>query len=836
MSLLSIDWATKVITVPKAYTTLVQSSPTEIRELPINQFHLDLRSEEAALDGMPNLVTHRHNTEVLLGGIVYARVVEIISGYTITFEDGQYAVNLTGANSNIGDVVNVNQVSVRSANAAGLISNSAIEYSSFEGFVTIDVTTSNVGTVYPTGTAQKPVNNLDDALLIATTRGLSKIRIIGDFTFQPGDTVEGFEIYGEGLQSSLITCVSGSDLTTSEIYEAELIGETTGLVSITDSFVHDFHFDETLSNTETIYILNSLVEGEITLPDVYSGDLKIINCYSNVAGTGSPTINFNDCESDAIIRNWTGGIELSAASQGNNISIDLNSGNIIALSSNTDALINCRGVGLLTDDTPNTTTVLKTGLVSEVAIEYASYQDAVTINTALTGNTGILYPVGTAQAPVGNLADAILIAEDRGFTKLRFFSDYTFLSSDIIYNYHITGEGQQVTNLTFEPGSALVGCEFHECRMTGTITGFIGATNVYLDDLGSTTPIPTTQSVVIENCLIKGTLSIPALYSGELKALNCYSDVAGSDTPVLDMGDSSGSLIMRNWSGGIQLENVSQSNEMSIDLVSGTVKLLSSVSDADITVRGVGLITDNSLSGATVNDDGLLNRENIALAQASDSGYAQGPGNGVNQIQLDSTASSSNAAYDPSMIIIRSGTGEGQGRMVYNYEGSTKTATVDRNWKIQPDTTSFYAVMPNPGREHVNEGLVASATLSSVELNSAASSVDEMYTGQTIFLRSGTGDDQVRSVLSYDGTTHIATVEDWVVTPDTTTAYVMLPNSSGAGGGGEADWTLSEKSQIRSALGVNGTKTAAVSGQLQENTVASKVAACNAEEVNLKII
>ncbi|MDH3930309.1 MAG: hypothetical protein OEV22_20455, partial [Deltaproteobacteria bacterium] len=355
---------------------------------------------------MPNLVTHRHNTEVLLGGIVYARVVEIISGYTITFEDGQYAVNLTGANSNIGDVVNVNQVSVRSANAAGLISNSAIEYSSFEGFVTIDVTTSNVGTVYPTGTAQKPVNNLDDALLIATTRGLSKIRIIGDFTFQPGDTVEGFEIYGEGLQSSLITCVSGSDLTTSEIYEAELIGETTGLVSITDSFVHDFHFDETLSNTETIYILNSLVEGEITLPDVYSGDLKIINCYSNVAGTGSPTINFNDCESDAIIRNWTGGIELSAASQGNNISIDLNSGNIIALSSNTDALINCRGVGLLTDDTPNTTTVLKTGLVSEVAIEYASYQDAVTINTALTGNTGILYPVGTAQAPVGNLADA----------------------------------------------------------------------------------------------------------------------------------------------------------------------------------------------------------------------------------------------------------------------------------------------------------------------------------------------------------------------------------------------------------------------------------------------
>ena len=63
----------------------------------------------------------------------------------------------------------------------------------------------------------------------------------------------------------------------------------------------------------------------------------------------------------------------------------------------------------------------------------------------------------------------------------------------------------------------------------------------------------------------------------------------------------------------------------------------------------------------------------------------------------------------------------------------------------------------------------------------------------------------------------------------------MLPNSSGAGGGGEADWTLSEKSQIRSALGVGGTKVTATGGQLQENTVVSKVAAHNAEEVNLKV-
>ena len=117
---LSVDWLTKVIFVPKADTTLIQSSPTEIRELDLNAFRLNLKDIEDD-EGMPYVDTHRHNTSVSIGGLSLARVIEIINGYTVTFEDGQYAVNLTGANSNIGDVVNVNQVSIRSANSAGLV-------------------------------------------------------------------------------------------------------------------------------------------------------------------------------------------------------------------------------------------------------------------------------------------------------------------------------------------------------------------------------------------------------------------------------------------------------------------------------------------------------------------------------------------------------------------------------------------------------------------------------------------------------------------------------------------------------------------------------------------
>lgn len=113
----SVNWATKVIYVPQAYLTPLGGSNYE---LDIDQFRLDLKSLEDDPEGMPFLDTHRHNAEVVLGGMILASVVEIINGYTITFEDGIYAVSLVGANHNILDVVNLNSVSLRSSNSAGL--------------------------------------------------------------------------------------------------------------------------------------------------------------------------------------------------------------------------------------------------------------------------------------------------------------------------------------------------------------------------------------------------------------------------------------------------------------------------------------------------------------------------------------------------------------------------------------------------------------------------------------------------------------------------------------------------------------------------------------------
>jgi hypothetical protein len=125
---ISINWATQVITVPKADTTLVSTGPPEIRSYNVGDtFRASLLAEEDNEIGITYPKTHRHLTEVTVSGITYARVVEIINGYTVEFEDGTYVVRLSGANHNLADVLVPNNVSIVVGNAAGLINPELID-------------------------------------------------------------------------------------------------------------------------------------------------------------------------------------------------------------------------------------------------------------------------------------------------------------------------------------------------------------------------------------------------------------------------------------------------------------------------------------------------------------------------------------------------------------------------------------------------------------------------------------------------------------------------------------------------------------------------------------
>ncbi len=117
----SVNWPTGVITIPQAELTHLSGANYE---LGVDAFRLALKDLEDSEEGAVWPDTHRHATASELSGVTYARQVEILAPYTITFQDvgTPYTVNCVGANHNIADVKNVNQVSLIVGNSAGLIS------------------------------------------------------------------------------------------------------------------------------------------------------------------------------------------------------------------------------------------------------------------------------------------------------------------------------------------------------------------------------------------------------------------------------------------------------------------------------------------------------------------------------------------------------------------------------------------------------------------------------------------------------------------------------------------------------------------------------------------
>jgi len=425
------------------------------------------------------------------------------------------------------------------------------------------------------------------------------------------------------------------------------------------------------------------------------------------------------------------------------------------------------------------------------AIQFASYQNTVWIDV-VNGEEGTAYPVGTRERPSNNIEDALIIAERVGLKSLYMLESVTLGSGINLTNFHIRGESQVRTVITIESDLICPGVIISNCKVTGTLDGGVHIECCMVGDLN-----------YINGCINSSGLYGNIALDGGLKAVfnNCIT-VDQDNPPIIDMGTTGQSLAMPNYSGIVTIKELNDpSAEIGIGLMGGVVTLDPTIVDArEVIISGVGILYDNSTLSTPPNTDGLVSKQTISTAvwdeplnssthnidgtagrmlrtlgsQVIRNRIAQSGTD--NTITLDAGASPVDDAYDPAMISIIGGTGSGQSRLIYQYDGSSKIAVVDRNWETNPDDTSEFVILGNVGREHVNEGLARGATVNTVTLNANASTFDDAYIGQSVFIKSGTGRDQIRVIEAYDGTTQVATLAyDWEVIPDSTSAYVMMP-------------------------------------------------------------
>ena len=229
-----------------------------------------------------------------------------------------------------------------SSSSATQTEQSAIRFASYQGAVWIDELSINMGTEFPMGTREFPVNNLTDAHAIAENVGLQEFGVIGNLTIGGSHAIPNYTIRGQNALNSLITIDQAADVSNVEIFEATVTGYLDGNVVIRESvlgtsdLVAGFVFETALGNGQTITLGGG-------------GEAHILNCYSGTPGSGTPTIDMNVSGTALAMRNYNGGIKIVNKSGPEAISFDLNSGQVILDDTITNGEIVARGVGKLID-------------------------------------------------------------------------------------------------------------------------------------------------------------------------------------------------------------------------------------------------------------------------------------------------------------------------------------------------------------------------------------------------------------------------------------------------------------------------------------------------------
>ncbi len=135
-----------------------------------------------------------------------------------------------------------------------------------------------------------------------------------------------------------------------------------------------------------------------------------------------------------------------------------------------------------------------------------------------------------------------------------------------------------------------------------TVNGIAtGTTPIFRDcDIEAAT-LPPARLV---NCLLHSTLTMGS--AGEYHLIDCRSGVAGAGAPVIDMGGAVGAttLELRDWRGGITLNNLASGDMITLDGIFGTITL--NGADAEVEIRGIWKAVVDNLTGApTVTKSGV---------------------------------------------------------------------------------------------------------------------------------------------------------------------------------------------------------------------------------------
>ena len=244
------------------------------------------------------------------------------------------------------------------------------------------------------------------------------------------------------------------------------------------------------------------------------------------------------------------------------------------------------------------------------ALNFSTYQNRVTFdptNTSGLAATGTVFPAATRQQPSLTLADAQTVAVANGFTSIRVLGSATFGATDNVDGYDIEGDGPNLSVLTFVAGVSTVRSIVMRAEVTGDLAGAIELDDCHLNslvDIGGTV-----AETIIKNSLLEpGTaIKMTAGATQRVHIIDCVSGSPAGTAVIIDWNGTGPDTTIHKYSGGINMINVTNAQDISYDGDSH-ITIAASCTNGHLVVRGDVKITDSSGAGFTVSDEGTYEK------------------------------------------------------------------------------------------------------------------------------------------------------------------------------------------------------------------------------------
>jgi hypothetical protein len=527
---------------------------------------------------------------------------------TYSMSDAYQVFNIIQCNISGGNLVaedeNETQISsvvptaftqiVRTASSSATLQESQdLQYSSFNGGVTVNIGSGSTGTTFPTGTSRQPVNNFTDALLIANGRGLTKFFVEGNATLS-ALTFDNFVFEGQSTSRTVITIDASASVIASEFTNCTVTGVLDGNSVIENAVAQDLNFVDGV-------VRSSGLIGDITLSG--SSTLQLLDCYEG--SLVRPCLDFGGSGTGLIVTNWNGAICLKNKTGPEAAFLDLASGDIEIANNVVAGTITLRGVGKWNNKFAYSggATIVDETIFTRVDETHGQVIRSVFLNGAAATNGN-----GYQGSPFNNFPDAIQALGDRSLTHIGILGNVT-LDRDVD-GYTVTGQNLPIFDMNnFSVGST----NFIKTVLTGTQNGgypFLESCGVQ-DAAG----VDGQANVVA----LGGTISV----AGGCNILfNNVTPISPNQDIIIDFASHTGDpceVDFENAHGDYIIRNMVDASQIfEINFLSGKITIDTSCTAGTIIMNGTADWLNPEYSGGATIENRLINPSGVQFSEFID--------------------------------------------------------------------------------------------------------------------------------------------------------------------------------------------------------------------------